>query len=303
MSVIVPLYNVAATLPTTLPSWLEQDHPAEWLLIDDGSSDGTAELLASMTSSTDAVRVLTHTENRGRAAARNTGIAAASSDVLLFLDADMRLERDFARRHAELHRDPEVIGVVSNPVLEGLDPRDPYHRYLASKRGALGIGTGRLLLFKYFIIGYTSVKASAVASVGGFDERLSYGEDLDFAYRLAQRFPHGLRYSDRPIVHHYDHGTLEDRLAKLREFGRDNLPLLLAKHPGLAEGANLDFVNSSQRASSWVRTLKRWGIRPRLAASIHQLLPYIPRPLSDGFVRYVLAASISAAYREADSRS
>ena len=303
VSVIVPIYNAAATLPTTLPSWLGQDHRAEWILVDDGSTDGTGDLLASIVDVPAGVRVLTHGDNRGRAAARNTGIAAASGDVLLFLDADMRPAPDFVRQHADLHRSQEVVGIVSNPVLEDLDPTDPYHRYLQSRRGAAGYGVGRPLPFKYFIIGYTSVKADAVATVGGFDERLSYGEDLDFAYRLSQHFPDSLRYSDRPVVHHYDHGNLDARLAKLREFGRDNLPILLAKHPALARAANVDFVDSRSRASTWRTTVKRLAVQPALAEPIKRLIPYAPRAVSNLVVRYVLAASLSAAYRDATSSS
>lgn len=301
VSVIVPIYNAAGTLPMTVPAWLEQDLRAEWLLVDDGSCDGTSELLHSLVASSDTVRVLTHDGNRGRAAARNTGIAAAAGEVLLFLDADMRPEVDFVRQHALLHRDPGIIGVVSNPVLEGLDPADPYHCYLRSRRGAGAFGAGRPLPFKYFIIGYTSVKAHAVRDVGGFDERFTYGEDLDFAYRLAQRHPTGLRFSARPIVHHYDHGHLDDRLRKLREFGRDNLPALLAKHPEMAAAANVDFVDSPHVRRSWRTFLKRWALRPRLAASLRFLLPYSSPPVSNFLVRYVMAASVADAFRDTAS--
>ncbi|MEP0545802.1 MAG: glycosyltransferase [Rhodothermales bacterium] len=301
VSVIVPIYNASGVLQTTLPSWLSQDTSAEWLLVDDGSSDDTAELLSSMAGAT--MQVLRHSRNRGRAAARNTGIAAATGEVLLFLDADMRPEPDFVRQHAIAHSDPDVIGVVSNPILEDLDLANPYHRYLRSRRGAAGVGPGKPLPFRYFIIGYTSVKAAAVAAVGGFDEQFSYGEDLDFAYRLAQRYPDALRFSDRPVVHHYDHGDLDGRLRKLREFGRDNLPALLAKHPGLAAAAKVDFVDSPSQPRSWEASLKRWALKPGLVAPLRRLLPYAPPPMSDVVIRYVLAASIAEAFRNSVSPS
>jgi len=298
VSVIVPIYNVEATLPTTVPSWLVQNH-AELLLVDDGSTDGTGKVLESLTRGCDAARILRHERNRGRAAARNTGIRAASGDVLLFLDADMRPEPDFVRQHALLHRDEEVIGVVSEPVLEGLNPQDPYHRYLESGRGAERVNPGLPLAFKYFIIGYTSVKTAAVHAVGSFDERFTYGEDLDFAYRLALRFPFGFRHSMRPVVHHYDHGTLDDRLEKLREFGQDNLPLLLEKHPNIATEANLDFVDCPHTSASPVQRLKRWSLSPRLAASARYLVPYTPTALSNKLLRYIMAHTIADAYRKA----
>lgn len=297
VSVIVPVFNAAGILRTTFPSWLSQDYPAEWLLVDDGSTDETPALLASLAD--ERTRVLTHPRNRGRAAARNTGIAAATGEVLLFLDADMRPDPDFVRQHAIAHIEADVVGVVSNPVLEDLDPTDPYHRYLRSRRGAARVGANEPLPFRYFIIGYTSVKAAAVAAVGGFDEQFSYGEDLDFAYRLAQRYPEALRFSDRPVVHHHDHGDLDGRLSKLREFGQKNLPALLAKHPGLAAAANLDFVDSPGEPRSWKALLKGWAVNPGFVVPLRRVLPYAPSPVSNAILRYVLAASIADAFRSA----
>jgi glycosyltransferase involved in cell wall biosynthesis len=293
------MFNAAGILRTTFPSWLSQDHPAEWLLVDDGSTDETPTLLASMAGPE--MRVLTHARNRGRAAARNTGIAAATGDVLLFLDVDMRPEPDFVRQHARAHCDANVIGVVSNPVLEDLDPADPYHRYLRSRRGAAGVGPERPLPFRYFIIGYTSVKATAVEAIGGFDEQFTYGEDLDFAYRLALRYPDALRFSDQPVVHHHDHGDLDGRVNKLREFGRDTLPALLAKHPHLAAAANLDFVDLPGRSHSWRASLKRWVLNSHLIPPLRRLLPYAQPSVSNVIVRYVLAASIADAFRSSAS--
>ncbi len=292
VSVVVPVYDQAETLPATLPALLAQDHPAEILLVDDGSADGTGEVLRALVAGHGGVRILTHAANRGRAAARNTGIAEATGDVLLFLDGDMRPAPDFVRQHALEHRDPQVTGVVSHPVLEGLDRAEPYHRYLESRRGAAAGRAGGPVPFKHFIIGYTSVKAGAVRAVGGFDERFSYGEDIDFAIRLDRHAPGGLVYSDRAVVHHYAHGGLDDRLRKLRQFGRDNLPLLFEKHPGAMAAANLGFVASPVR----------WLLRPGVASALRRVLPLAPAALGNAAVRYLIATTVASAYREASTR-
>ncbi len=286
VSVIVPIYNQADTLPTTLPALLGQDHPAEVLLVDDGSTDATGDVLRDLTAGYDAVRILSHGTNRGRAAARNTGIAEATGEVLLFLDGDMRPASDFVRQHALLHRDASLIGAISHPVLEGLDSADPYHRYLGARRETLSRQAGTPIHFKYFIIGYTSVKVEAMRAVGGLDERFTYGEDIDLAIRLHRYAPGGLVYADRAIVHHYAHGTLDDRLRKLREFGRNNLPLLLEKHPAMASEANLDFVVSPVR----------WLLRPGLASALRRLIPLAPPALRNAVVRYLIATTIADAY-------
>ncbi len=296
VSVIVPVFNATETLATTLPALLDQ--PAtEILLVDDGSTDGTGERLREMTAGHPTVRVLSHASNRGRAAARNTGLAEATGAVLLFLDADMRPAPDVVRQHALLHRNPDVVGVVSRPVLEDLDPANPYHRYLHSQRQQLDRQAEGPVHFKYFIIGYTSIKADAVRAVGGFDERFSYGEDIDLAIRLGRYAPGGLIYSPRPVVHHYAHGDLDARLRKLRQFGRDNLPLLLAKHPGAAAAVNLDFVDSPHARPAAAALLKRWALRPGAAAAIQRLLPHTPARLGNTLVRYLLATAVADAYR------
>ena len=298
VSVIVPCYHVAGTVGRLVEALLAQDHPAELLFVDDGSADGTAGRIRERTG--DRARVLAHEANRGRAAARNTGVAAATGTVLLFLDADMEPAPDFVRRHAEAHRDGSVIGLVSNPILEGLDPDDPYHQYLARRRGAASSGAGRPLPFKYFIIGYTSVKAEALRRIGGFDERFSYGEDIDVAYRLAQAYPDGLFFAERAVVRHHAHGTLDERLAKLRAFGRDNLPLLLEKHPEIAAAANLDFVPTPCR--SLAGRAKGLVLSAPVAKALRRMLPRIPESARFVVLRYLMAAAIAEAFRNSRDR-
>lgn len=89
LSVVVPCHDAARFLPTTLTSAQRNTSAdTEWLLVDDGSRDGTAALLAAFAPLTGSVRVLTHPESRGVAAARNTGTAAATGRFVTYLDAD-----------------------------------------------------------------------------------------------------------------------------------------------------------------------------------------------------------------------
>ena len=299
VSVVVPVYNAAHVLEETVPALLDQDYAAELLFVDDGSTDATPEVLRGLTSGAANARILTHAQNRGRAAARNTGLAEATGAVVLFFDADVRPAPDCVRQHALLYRDPEVVGAVSNPTLVGIETDDPYGQYLQTRRGAAGVGPGRPLPFKYFIIGYTSVRARALEEVGGFDDELSYGEDLDLAYRLWQRYPRGLRFEPAARVAHLDHGTLEGRRAKLRVFGRENLPRLLRKHPGLAGPAGLRFVLSSGHRSG-----PPWQLfHPSMARLVHATLRWLPRPLRPFAVRYVLASAVVEGYRSAPNPS
>jgi len=87
VSVIVPAYNAARTLGACLEALGQQTMPREQyeiILVDDGSTDDTAQIAGRYAG----VKVLKLARNRGAAAARNAGIAAAQGELLLFTDAD-----------------------------------------------------------------------------------------------------------------------------------------------------------------------------------------------------------------------
>ena len=89
VSVIIPSYNRAGMLPRTVHSVLDQTFPdLECIVVDDGSSDGTRQVIASI--SDPRLRYIWQ-ENQERSAARNTGIAASQGEYLTFLDSDDRL--------------------------------------------------------------------------------------------------------------------------------------------------------------------------------------------------------------------
>ena len=105
-SVVIPAYNAAATLSRAIDSVRAQTWPAhEIIVVDDGSTDATAEAAARHG---DAVR-LVRQPNRGVAVARNAGAAAATGDWLAFLDADDWYAPDRIKLHAEwVAEDPSL---------------------------------------------------------------------------------------------------------------------------------------------------------------------------------------------------
>jgi len=87
VSVVIPVYNRAATIGRAVASVLGQSfQDFELILVDDGSTDGTADAIRSF--GDPRVRLVQHERNRGAAAARNTGVAAAAGDLIAFLDSD-----------------------------------------------------------------------------------------------------------------------------------------------------------------------------------------------------------------------
>lgn len=94
ISLIVPVYRTAATLPTCVESVLSQTYPAlELILVDDGSPDGAGEICDRYAARDTRVRVL-HQTNRGVSAARNAGLAVAQGEYIGFLDSDDWAEPD-----------------------------------------------------------------------------------------------------------------------------------------------------------------------------------------------------------------
>ena len=94
ISVIIPVYNVAAFLPQCLDSVIRQDYSdLEILVVDDGSTDGSGEICDEYRNRDSRIRVI-HQENRGAGAAKNTGLEAATGTYLSFVDSDDFLEPD-----------------------------------------------------------------------------------------------------------------------------------------------------------------------------------------------------------------
>jgi glycosyltransferase involved in cell wall biosynthesis len=184
VSVVIPTYNRARCLAEAVDSVLAQEEAeVELIVVDDGSTDGTAHMLAGYG---EAIRVLRQ-ENRGVSAARNAGIAAAQAELLAFLDSDdvwlpgkLRAQVDFfAARPEALICQTEELWVKNGRRV------NPGRRH--RKRGGMIFEASLELCL---------VSPSAVMTrrelferVGRFDEGLPACEDYDLWLRVSRRFP------------------------------------------------------------------------------------------------------------------
>jgi cellulose synthase/poly-beta-1,6-N-acetylglucosamine synthase-like glycosyltransferase/peptidoglycan/xylan/chitin deacetylase (PgdA/CDA1 family) len=123
VSVIVPAYNEAANIAATVRSLVRSDYPAiEVILVDDGSTDGTADIVEGL--GLLGVYVLRQ-PNAGKPAALNTGIRYARGDILILVDGDTVFEPDAVGRLIQPLRDPRIGAVSGNTKV-------------ANRRGLLG---------------------------------------------------------------------------------------------------------------------------------------------------------------------
>jgi glycosyltransferase involved in cell wall biosynthesis len=173
----VPVFNQAATLAQTLASLRAQSvPPAELLVIDDGSTDNSAQVAAAA-----GATVLRQSANLGRGAARARALAEAHHEFVLCCDATNRLAPDFAARSlahfSSAPRLAAVLGRLTQPV-----PRTVAHRW----RGRhLFLGRpGPLVKVAPHATWATMVRRSAVLSVGNYRADLPAHEDDDAGQRL-----------------------------------------------------------------------------------------------------------------------
>jgi glycosyltransferase involved in cell wall biosynthesis len=204
-SVVIPVYNGADTLPGCLRALLTQTLPTdlyEVIVVDDGSTDGTADVGRSFD-----VQVFSQ-PNAGPAAARNRGAEAAQGDILLFTDADCVPAPDWIERMAVVFADPTVNGargayrtrqreLVARFVQ--IEYEDRYDRM----QGLKAID---------FVDTYSAGYRRAVfLEAGGFDTAFPTAsvEDQEFSFRLAKAGHRLVFVPDAHVFHTHDRTLAE----------------------------------------------------------------------------------------------
>ncbi|MER5797086.1 MULTISPECIES: glycosyltransferase [Streptomyces] len=118
VSVLVPAYNEAKCIENTVRSLMASEHPVEVLVVDDGSSDGTARIVEDLLLPN--VRVVRQ-HNAGKPAALNRGLANARHDIVVMMDGDTVFEPATVRELVQPFADPSVGAVAGNAKVGNRD--------------------------------------------------------------------------------------------------------------------------------------------------------------------------------------
>jgi glycosyltransferase involved in cell wall biosynthesis len=135
LSVVIPVYNEAATIESVVHKVLSLPLALELVTVDDGSKDGTSDILQRLQEVYPSLKVLRHGRNRGKTSALKTGFAATTGDIVIVQDAD-------------LEYDPEEIPSVIEPIVTNKADVVYGSRFLVKK-------ASRVLYFYHYLANKT----------------------------------------------------------------------------------------------------------------------------------------------------
>ena len=224
ISVIIPLYNKKDKIIRTLTSVRQQSGvDYEIVVVDDGSTDGSGELVKSLG---DSVIRYYRKVNGGVSSARNCGIKQAKGEWFLFLDADDELvEGALAYLDQMQSRFPQDKIFIGGTTRRQVCPQKDYvckattSPFFDSWRRRFLPASGNMLIHR-----------SLVEKYGGYDERMSFYEAYEFALRIIQYG--SVVFSNRPIrIYHQEDGGLSTTYHNIAKDMAYYLPEKLSAYP------------------------------------------------------------------------
>ncbi|GII56411.1 hypothetical protein Pth03_48000 [Planotetraspora thailandica] len=278
VSVVIPAYGRQEELDLALAGLTQQTYPSgltEVVVVDNGSEpplrlpglrpEGTRLLVCA---------------TPGRAAARNTGLRAATGEVVFWLDSDVVAERTALEAHMRWHHQAPYLAVTSRLRFSSAPPPTPADVVETDERSTLfepsephqwltdlvehsdGLRAPTQRAFSLHVGGSTSVNAALIAASGPMDEDLTLGQDIELGYRLSQagavfvpdreavgyHLGPTMRMREATAVSRADHAFIPDRIPHYRwlrshPFRRWLVPYVEVEVD--AEGASYEDVRTS----------------------------------------------------------
>jgi glycosyltransferase involved in cell wall biosynthesis len=202
LSVVMPVFNAGAYLREAIDTALNQTlMPAEIIVVDDGSTDGSPDLAGSYGPPVQVIRQ----GNQGAAAARNRGIESAAGEYLAFLDADDLWLPETLKLLFEALQDDHTLDLVFGSVEQFISPElGPLHHNRLREELAVMPG---------FLMGAMMVRKRSYLRVGPLDEKLKLAEFIDWFDR-AQALGLKFRVLDDVVLRRRIHTSNQGILRK-----------------------------------------------------------------------------------------
>jgi len=226
VSIIVATLNSERTIDECLKAIFELNYPKDFLeviVVDGCSKDATVKIAQKYP-----VKVISAPLNAP--AAYNYAMKMVSNDVLGFIDADAKVEKDWLNKLVTYLDDPQVAGVSGNIETWNTENAwarsigyDLKNRYARLKKSVVRVATMNLLL-----------KKSIIEEVGGFDEKLPSQYDTDLGFRITSR---GYKILFEPSVkcYHFNRSTVSSYFRQQLQYGKNTVKLYF-KHSKLIKG-------------------------------------------------------------------
>lgn len=250
-SVVIPARNAAAVIEAQLEALARQRFSGNWevIVVDNASNDGTRGEALKFQSRLPGLRVVDAGAKRGRSYARNTGAGSACGDYLLFVDADDEVAEGWLAAFAAASPASDAVGGRLLKFREG-----PYGEWVWEPEIPQPAAGSVFGFLPFAPSGNFGIRRSVFAALGGFNEGINAGEDVEFCWRLQLR---GYRLAYVPDALLFTRLPSTD-WGRTRNAFRDAVGLTRLYR---------EFRGSAMPRSSTMVALREWGALTRQARS------------------------------------
>ncbi|MEP7273158.1 MAG: glycosyltransferase [Acidobacteriota bacterium] len=293
VSVVIPTHNRPATLVETLGHLEKQTLNRayyEIIVVDDGSSPPVTVAPP--------VR-LVRLEGEERSAARNAGAKAARGELLVFIDDDITVDRDFLKSHLEAHRewpDALLVGAIRLPGEASATPFGRFRQKLEDN--GIPVARGITAMPNLCTAANMAMTRARFAELGGFDPRIASGEDQDLALRHTTS---GGRIAFIPAatVIHRDNAMDVRSYCRRAEWGSRMMLPFCRRYPHFVDNITRRRVNGSFNLLKSLLSIEPVrGLLFAMAGTLERTAP--DSAVLDRLYRGLLGVHIYRGYRDGD---
>jgi len=255
VSIVIPVYNGAATIAACLESTLNQAYPADTydiIVVENGSTDDTSAIVQRYP-----VRLL-HNAQRGPAPARNLGLSQSDADIVAFIDADCVADPEWLAELVRPYAEPRVGGVGGAIRAYKHTQRTAVEIFSEQHSPLVNFLSGEHEFLPHLYTANASYRRGLLNEIGGLNPRLVTGDDVDVAWRLQLQTGTRLEYAPKAIVFHHHRSTCTGIARQYRQYGFGEILLdtMYRQYPGYPRNRRFQI----RRIASQVAALPHYAL-------------------------------------------